>query len=118
MTPERWRVVDSVVQAALALTPAEREAYLDRACGSDAALRREAESLLAAATSDEFLERPAVARFSSVDAGERDRPSEPPPERLVAALSATYAVERELGRGGGWQRFTSRATSGITAWSP
>ena len=100
MTPERWRVVDSVVQAALALTPAERTAYLDRACGSDAALRREAESLLAAATSDEFLERPAVARFSSVDAGERDRPSEPPPERLVAALSATYAVERELGRGG------------------
>ena len=100
MTPERWKVVDSVVQGALALRPSEREAYLDRACGSDAALRREAESLLASAKSDGFLERPPVAPFASMDEGERERASTAAPERLVAALSATYAVERELGRGG------------------
>ena len=100
MPPERWKVVDSVVQAALALMPPEREAYLDRACGSDAALRREAESLLAAAKSDEFLERPAVAPFSLTNDGERGRSSSPPPGRLVTGLSATYVIERELGRGG------------------
>ncbi|HTJ21064.1 MAG TPA: protein kinase [Gemmatimonadaceae bacterium] len=100
MTPERWRVVDSVVQGALALPLAERSAYLDRACGSDAALRREAESLLAATRSDEFLERSAAPPLTSLGEAEQDRASQPPPERLIAALSATYAVERELGRGG------------------
>jgi serine/threonine-protein kinase len=100
MTPERWKVVDSVVQAALLLTPSERTQYLDRACGSDASLRQEAESLLAAAQSDEFLEHPAITPLGSTGQGEQDRADQPPPERLVAALSATYAVEREIGRGG------------------
>ena len=86
MTPERWRVVDSVVQAALALTPTARGAYLDRACGSDAALRREAESLLAAAKTDEFLERPAVAAAASVVEGDQEQAGHSPPARLVEAL--------------------------------
>ena len=46
MTPERWKIVDSVVQDALALMPSERASYLDRACGSATALRREVETLV------------------------------------------------------------------------
>src|SRR5881392_3252547 len=48
MTPERWEQVGKLYQAALALQPAERETFLDDACGDDKALRREVESLLAA----------------------------------------------------------------------
>ena len=100
MAPERWKIVDSVAQAALALKPAERAAYLDRACGSDAALRREVESLLAAIKSDAFLEHPAVAAVGSMDQGDQEQAGHSPPDRLVEALKPTYAVERELGRGG------------------
>src|SRR6266705_3011731 len=48
MTPERWEQVGKLYQGALALQPAERETFLDDACGDDKALRREVESLLAA----------------------------------------------------------------------
>jgi len=36
---ERWRVIQRVVDGALDLPPAARAAYLDEACGGDAALR-------------------------------------------------------------------------------
>jgi eukaryotic-like serine/threonine-protein kinase len=48
VTPERWQDVKRVVNSALELAPDERPAYLERACSSDDALRREVESLLAA----------------------------------------------------------------------
>src|SRR5213592_632559 len=48
MTPERWEQVGKLYQAALALQPDERETFLNDACGDDAAMRREVESLLAA----------------------------------------------------------------------
>src|SRR5438477_5127425 len=48
MTPERWQQVGKLYQAALALPPDEREAFLDDACVGDTALRREVESLLGA----------------------------------------------------------------------
>src|SRR6478752_3859792 len=62
MTPERWRVVDTILKAALACEPARREAFVADACGGDADLRREVASLLAAHDSSDhaFLERPAA----------------------------------------------------------
>src|SRR5437870_13423606 len=48
MTPERWEQVGKLYQAALALQPAERDTFLNDACGDDTAMRREVESLLAA----------------------------------------------------------------------
>src|SRR5437764_14059595 len=48
MTAERWEQVGKLYQAALAWQPAERETFLDDACGDDTAMRREVESLLAA----------------------------------------------------------------------
>ncbi|MCX6633934.1 MAG: protein kinase [Acidobacteria bacterium] len=47
MTPERYRQVQAILDAALELDAAERAALLDRECAGDAELRREAESLLA-----------------------------------------------------------------------
>src|SRR6266849_2724001 len=47
MTPERWQKVKEVLHGALELTPAQRPAFLDRACAGDDSLRQEVESLLA-----------------------------------------------------------------------
>ena len=52
MTPERWQKLSNVLYQALELAPGDRSAFLDRACASDSALRRELESLLSA--SDEM----------------------------------------------------------------
>ena len=59
---DRWTRTERVVHDALARAPGEREAFLDDACGNDAALRREVGSLLQQASSDaqSFLETPAV----------------------------------------------------------
>ena len=48
MTPERWRVVDVILQSALECEPDRRGDFVRDACGEDDALRREVESLLAA----------------------------------------------------------------------
>ena len=57
---ERWRRIEAVFQAAQERTPDEQIAFLDRACGEDAELRREVESLLRAATDTRFLESPVL----------------------------------------------------------
>ena len=90
MTPERWAVVDAVLQAALDVAPPDRAAVIARECSGDADLRREVESLLAAGvTADDFLDRPAA-----------EADGESTPALLSAALAGRYALERELGRGG------------------
>jgi hypothetical protein len=50
MTPERWKRVREVLGHALELPDDRRGAYLDTECAGDAALRTEAESLLAASS--------------------------------------------------------------------
>jgi len=47
MTPERWQQVRDVLEEAQELEPAQRSAFLDRACLSDQSLRQEVEVLLA-----------------------------------------------------------------------
>jgi serine/threonine-protein kinase len=94
MTPERWRAVDAILQAVLACEPAQRAAFVADACGSDAAMRAEVESLLAAAPTGDFLERPAAAQFGAI------APVQPVAARLATAVEGRYTVERELARGG------------------
>jgi serine/threonine-protein kinase len=97
MTPERWRAVESILNAALACEPAKRDAFVTGACGDDADLRREVASLLAAHDSSDhaFLERPAVEAI-----GPLGMAPVPVAERLASALAGRYAIERELARGG------------------
>ncbi|MGA9243988.1 MAG: tetratricopeptide repeat protein [Silvibacterium sp.] len=59
MEHQRWAVIESLYERALELDPAERMAWLQKACGGDAALIEEIESLLAFA--DAHLSNP-VAR--------------------------------------------------------
>jgi hypothetical protein len=46
MTPERWRQIDDLFDAALRLGPAERDAWLSTACAGDDVLRAEIDRLL------------------------------------------------------------------------
>ena len=48
MDPERWSEVCEVLAPALALPPADRPQFLERACGHDSELRAEVESLIEA----------------------------------------------------------------------
>jgi tetratricopeptide (TPR) repeat protein len=91
LTPKRWREVEALFIATRDRVPGERATFLEQACGTDAALRQEVESLLAA---DEgatgFLDQPGVPA-----------PLMPDLETaLRAKLAGRYALERELGHGG------------------
>ncbi len=94
MTPDRWKQVKGVLGAALDRPAEERGALVDAACGGDAELRTEVESLLASATAaHEFLEtadRPALLR----------PPAEGRPEARAGARIGPYRVLSEIGRGG------------------
>ncbi|MGB8508565.1 MAG: protein kinase, partial [Pyrinomonadaceae bacterium] len=66
MTPEHWRRIKELFHSALERAPAEREAFLDEACGEDAHARREVESLISAHEKDgEFLDVPAAAGMAA-----------------------------------------------------
>src|SRR5688500_2341807 len=86
MSPEQWRAVDAILRAALDRAPDARAAFVAEACGDDDSLRREVESLLAADTGGDFLERAAALPDTST--------------RLAAALARRYVLGLELGRGG------------------
>jgi eukaryotic-like serine/threonine-protein kinase len=62
MKPEQWQQAREVLADALELKPEDRPAFLDRACSSDHALRREVERLIAASDEarSDFLQSPAV----------------------------------------------------------
>ena len=95
---ERWVVLEPFLDAALALPPNERPAYLDRACGADGSLRSEIESLLAASERRSLdigdVEKPAVVRFASLWDEEIDQ------VRFSDAISEHFRLEGEIGRGG------------------
>jgi eukaryotic-like serine/threonine-protein kinase len=68
---ERLNQVDEIFQAALDLPSEQRSAYLNQACGGDADLRREVESLLSSHDrSADFMERPAIELDAAVIADE------------------------------------------------
>lgn len=98
MTAERWAQVKEVLAVAMSTPPDQRPAVLDRACGSDRALREEVESLLAAASDSSLpsargvLGEAARVFVEHIDADVR--------ALIERALGAQYDVLRPLGRGG------------------
>ena len=101
MDSDRWKQVDSLFQSVLDCPPEEVDAYLRRACGTDATLEREVRSLLAALEqAGNFLESPAIEAAAVALAG---RPSGDDQEtiQLPAGLTLSrYRILGELGRGG------------------
>ena len=65
MTPERWKRIEELYQAASQLPEDERSRYLNEACPDDADLRQEVEGLVQQQTEKGFLDPPALADAAS-----------------------------------------------------
>ena len=76
---DRWQQIEKICQAALELEESQRRAFLEDACGADAELRREEESLLKFdKRGDRFIEQPVLEAAARIIAQER-------PESLLGA---------------------------------
>src|SRR5207245_1259905 len=91
MTMRAANAEQSIFLAALELqTPAERAAYLQGACGTDAALLANVQGLLAAHDKGvDFLDRPPL-----------DATNEPPVTERPGAVIGPYKLMEKIGEGG------------------
>lgn len=95
MGPERWRQVEQLYHQALEQEAGSRAAFLIEACRGDEDLRREVESLLAAADYDDtFLEAPAVQVEAKARIVEESRFD------LAGRTVSHYRVIQRIGAGG------------------
>jgi hypothetical protein len=93
-TPERWRQIEDLYHRALERSEAERDAFLRQTCGSDDALRREVESLLAQTATDHLVSVPTVevptANVPITETTTTSKPSQP--SWWMVVLAAAYTV--------------------------
>src|SRR5689334_5852905 len=94
MDPGAWARVREILHKALELPPGQRAGYLDQACGGDAGLRAEVESLIAAADRSAFLDRPAVGTVTAAALSAPAGGLEP------GQAIAHYQVVEKIGQGG------------------
>src|SRR5262249_24915824 len=101
------RSLKELFLAALAVAPAERAAWLERASGQDVELRRRVELMLAAHDTPQSLldrlapaaERPEGATGTSAGAGV-ERPPGAESEEVGALIAGRYKLLEEIGEGG------------------
>jgi cephalosporin-C deacetylase-like acetyl esterase len=92
MTPSRWQEIERVHGAALQYPLEERDAFLRRACGDDASLRRMVELMLEAGTGDGLHDLPDLR---IADALSDNTETLEPGKQL-----GPYRIEGVLGAGG------------------
>ena len=88
MTPERWRRVEELYQAALQQPSGRQRAFLLRECAGDESLRSEVESLLAQRTSCAVLD--AATGFIATDDG----------STFIGRRLGDYEIRARIGAGG------------------
>mgnify|MGYP001619776912 CR=1 FL=1 len=91
MTPERWQMIEGILQAALDLQPNERVAFMDEACAGDDQLRCEVESLLAREASAEHFIETAAMNVVARGLAEED---------LSGEQISHYQIIKPIGEGG------------------
>ncbi|MCG8459433.1 MAG: hypothetical protein MI919_24410, partial [Holophagales bacterium] len=93
MNPATWQRIGSIVESAAELEGEARRRWLDERCGEDPALRRAAESFLAAVDAGgSFLDDASWAPGPP--------PGEPAPRLEPGEPIGGYRVVRQLGHGG------------------
>ncbi|HLL73116.1 MAG TPA: tetratricopeptide repeat protein [Pyrinomonadaceae bacterium] len=104
MTPERWKQVEEVFQAALDLPRDERPRFIAETCAADAALRGQVEALVAQyEEAGDFIEEPAFV-LNNFNPGSvpfrTTAPSSFEDDPMAGARIGAYKIVREIGRGG------------------
>jgi eukaryotic-like serine/threonine-protein kinase len=98
MNQDRWKQIDDIFQAALALRPAERASYLEKICDGDRDLLHHVEKLIEQyEKADDVMETPASdgsARHESNASFDDER------DPMLGKQIGAYQIEREIGRGG------------------
>src|SRR5262245_63403601 len=85
LTPERWQRVKDILQACLDTPEAERARYMEVACGGDAVIRGEVESLLASfEEAGDFLGQPPLGGEGAV----------------LGEQCGVYQIVQKIGEGG------------------
>jgi Tol biopolymer transport system component/serine/threonine protein kinase/tetratricopeptide (TPR) repeat protein len=104
MTPERWKQVEELFQAALDLPRDERPKFIAEAGADDDALRQQVEALVAQyEEAGDFIEAPAFAvnGFNPGSAAFRTtQPNDLEDDPMAGARVGAYKIVREIGRGG------------------
>jgi eukaryotic-like serine/threonine-protein kinase len=104
ITPERYQRIGQLFDEALERAPAERAAFLEQACGADAALRVEVERLLGHhSESEEFLSRPALDVAAALLAQNQTL-------SVVGQQLSHYRILALLGAGGMGEVYRARDT--------
>jgi eukaryotic-like serine/threonine-protein kinase len=93
MTMDRWNVIEEIFQSALEKPLSERNAYVAHACGDDAELRAEIESLLASAGN-------ATTDLGSLVAGDLREMVRSSEASEIGQRVGPYRLVRELDGGG------------------
>src|ERR1700678_4543212 len=96
MDPERWKLVDDLLQSALHLPADDQEEFLQKACKGDATLLDEVRSLLTSHhKAASFLEKPAInVAAQSFAVSQTQEIADP----LVGRIISHYRVLGTLGR--------------------
>ena len=105
MTPERWKRIEALYNAATGLSPDERGALLATACRDDDSLRREVEALLNEPMADDAFLAPRLLAKAAAHLV-----SDLAPEANVGRTLGSYVLQRLLGVGGMGVVYAARDT--------
>ena len=99
METDRWKQIEQLCHAALALERQQQAAFLDGVCAGDEELRSEVESLLAyQKQGDHFIEAPAFVMAAKALA--KDNMSSAGHDQLIGRRIGPYQIVERIGVGG------------------